>query len=224
MDPKKLMTQLEKVFAAAPAGPPPQPAGPEPRPLAADTVLVLERPWKGTAFVYGYPAPGYSDPDYPAFAIIDSYLRSEDRSQIIYWMQVRDDAVSPGIVFTLFPTRGSIAIFFGATPEKLPVARDTTLSVLRRLREEPLERGEYLVHVRRVQDGFFAKQHVPIVRARNMSRWASEGLPDDYPARFETAVLNLTPETVRAAAERWFTHSCEVVLGPPQPASGDGAH
>jgi zinc protease len=217
LDGKKLMSQLEKSFGAAESGPANQPAGPEPTPLAADTVVVKERPWLANAFVLGYPAPGYADPDYPAFAMIDSYLRSEDRSPIVYWMQVRDDAVSPGIVFTLFPTRGSIAIYFGATPEKLPVARDSSMAILHRLRDVPLEKGEWVVQLKRVQDGFFFKQDDPLVRARMISRYVSQGLTVDYPRQFETALLKLTPDDVQAAARRWFTHYCQVTLGPASP-------
>ena len=218
---KKLMAQLEKAFAAAAPGPPIEPAGPEPTPLAADTTIVKEKPWLAHACVIGYPAPGYADPDFPAFAMIDSYLRSEDRSPITYWMQVRDDAVSPGVAFTLFPTRGSIAVYFGATTEKLPAARDTSLAVLQRLRTVPLEKGEWTVQLKRVQNGFFFKQDDPLTRARMIARYVSQGQTADYPRRFETALLKLTPEDVRAAAERWFTHSCQVYMGPASAPASD---
>lgn len=218
---KKLMSQLEKLFAAAAPGPAIEPAGPEPTPLAADTLIVKEKPWLAHACVIGYPAPGYADPDYPAFAMIDSYLRSEDRSPITYWMQVREDAVSPGIAFTLNPVRGSIAVYFGATTEKLAAARDTSLAVLDRLRTVPLEKGEWTVQLKRVQNGFFFKQDDPLTRARMIARYVSQGQSVDYPRQFETALLKLTPEDVRAAAERWLTHSCQVYMGPPVAPPGD---
>jgi len=222
LDGKKVMAQLEKSFAAAAPGPAVSPAGPEPKPPGADTVVVKERPWLAHACVIGYPAPGYADPDYPAFAMIDSYLRSEDRSPIVYWMEERGDAISPGVVFTLFPTRGSIAVYFGATKDKFPADRDTTFAVFKRLRTDPLDKGEWVVQLRRVQDGFFSKQEEPLVRARMISRYVSQGLTVDYPRQFETKLLKLTPEDVRAAAERWFTHSCQVTLGPSSAPSGDG--
>jgi len=86
---------------------------------------------------------------------------------------------------------------------------------------EPLDKGEWTVQLKRVQDGFFDKQGEPAVRARNVGRYAAQGLSMDYPRQFETALLKLTPEDVRAAAERWFTHSCQVILGPPLAPSGD---
>jgi len=220
-DGKKLLAQLEKAFASAVPGTVLNPAGPEPSPLAADTLMTQARPWVANAVVVGYPAPGYKDADFPAFAIIDSYLRSEDRSPITYWMATREDAVSPGIVWTSFPSRSSICVYFGATPEKFTAARDTVVAVLERLRTEPLDKGEWTVQLRRVQDGFFTKQAEPSIRARNLARYAAQELPLDYPRQFETALLNLTPEDVRAAAERWFTHSCQVILGPPLAPSGD---
>jgi zinc protease len=221
LDGKKMLSHLEKVFAGAPAGSAPEPAGPEPKPLPANVEIAREMPWKAQAVVFGYPAPGYLDADYPAFAIIDSYLRSDDRSPITYWMQVREDAVSPGILFTLFPTQGSLAVYFGATSEKFGAARDTVVSVVQGLRTVPLDKGEWTVQLKRVQNGFMFKQSEPLIRARNVSRWVSQGLPTDYARTFEEQLLKLTPEDVRAAAERWFTHSCEVRLGPPLPAAGD---
>ncbi|HET7904807.1 MAG TPA: pitrilysin family protein [Candidatus Eisenbacteria bacterium] len=218
LDAKKLLAHLEKAFAAAPAGAPPEPAGPEPTPLPADTVIVEERPWKAHAFVYGFPAPGYLDPDYPAFAMLDSYLRSEDRSPITYWMQVRDDAVSPGVLFTMFPTRGSLAVYFGSTPEKIAAARDTAIAVVNRLRTDVLDKGEWKVQLQRVQNGFLFKQNEPIFRARYVSRWVAQGLGVHYPRKFEEILLKLTADDLRAAAERWMTRSCEVRLGPPASA------
>lgn len=220
VDGKKLMSQLEKSFSAAAAGPGIEPAGPEPTPLPADTVIVKEKPWLAHACVIGYPAPGYADPDYPAFAVIDSYLRSEDRSPITFGMQARDQVVSPGVAFTLFPNRGSIAVYFGATTEKLAAARDTALAVLGRLRTEPLEKGEWTVQLKRVQNGFVFKQDDPLTRARMIARYVSQGQTVEYPQRFETALLKLTPEDVRAAATRWLTHSCQVYMGPPIPPPG----
>ncbi|MEK7347247.1 MAG: insulinase family protein [Candidatus Eisenbacteria bacterium] len=221
VDGKKLLAQLEKAFAAAAPGTALEPAGPEPTPLAADTLIVQERPWVAHAYVVGYPAPGYRDADFPAFAMIDSYLRSEDRSPITYWMDTREEAVSPGVVWTLFPVRGSMCVYFGATPDKFAAARDTAIAVLQRLRTEPLDKGEWTVQLKRVQDGYFSKQGEPAVRARNLGRYAAQGLSLDYPRQFETALLKLTPEDVRAAAERWFTYSCQVILGPPLAPSGD---
>jgi predicted Zn-dependent peptidase len=78
------------------------------------------------------------------------------------------------------------------------------------------------VQLRRVQDGFFDKQEDPLVRARMIARYVSQGLTADYPKQFETALLKLTPEDVRAAAERWFTHTCQVTLGPSSNPPGDG--
>ena len=75
--------------------------------------------------------------------------------------------------------------------------------------------------LKRVQDGYFSKQGEPAVRARSLGRYAAQGLSLDYPRQFETALLKLTPEDVRAAAERWFTYSCQVILGPPLAPSGD---
>lgn len=214
MDGKKTMAQLEKLFLAAPAGAPPAPAPDAPQPLAADTVISGERQILAQSLVYGYPAPGYAEGDFAAFMILDSYLRSADRSPITYWMPQRDQAGAVGVMFPSYPHRSSIAVHLGTKPAKYAAARDTVAAVMGRLRTEPFDPGEWNVHVKRVQSAFFWKQNEPTVRARNLSRWEIQGVTIDYPRRFEAALLKLKPEDVRDAAARWFTHAAEVTLKP----------
>jgi predicted Zn-dependent peptidase len=219
VDGKKTMIQLEKLFAAAPTGPTVVPEPGDPVPLASDTVITTERPILARSLVYGYPAPGYAEADYAAFMILDSYLRSADRSPITFWMPQRGQAAAVGVMFPSYPRRSSIAVHLGAPPEKYAAARDTVAAVLKRLRSETFEQGDWTVHVKRVQSAFFWKQNEPVVRARNLSRWEIQGVSVDYPRNFETALLKLKPEDVRDAANRWFTHAAEVSL---KPSEGNG--
>jgi predicted Zn-dependent peptidase len=219
IDGKKTMAQLEKLFLAAPAGPPPTPAPGVPEPLAADTVITGEKQILAQSLVYGYPAPGYADSDYAAFMILDSYLRSADRSPIMFWMPQREQAGAVAVMFPPYPRRSSLAVSLGTQPAKYAAARDTVAAVLGRLKTEPLDAGEWGVHVKRVQSAYFWKQNEPARRARNLSRWEVQGVTLEYPRQFETALLKLKPEDVRDAAARWFTHAAEVTL---KPAGNDG--
>ena len=218
-DGKKLMAQLEKAFEAVPAGPAPARFGGEAPGAVADTLVQEERPIIASAVTFGYPAPGYDDPDYPAFMVIDSYFRSGDRSAITYWLPERRIASSVGVLYPPYPKRSSIAIYYGAPPATIQAARDTVASVMQRLKTDPLDEGEWGVQIRRVQNSYFDDQSNPLVRARNLSRLETQGLGLDFPQRFETRLLQLKPEDVRAAAERWFTHSVEAMLVPAQSGS-----
>jgi predicted Zn-dependent peptidase len=213
-DGKKVMSALEKTFAALPPGPAPARAGGEPVPLNADTLVREDRPFRAQSLVYGYAAPGYDQPDFAAFMIIDSYLRSGDRSPITYWLPERHLATGVGVLYPSYPQRSSIAVYLGAEPRNFKAARDTVASVLQGLATYPLDEGEWPVHIRRVQNAFFNDQGNPLVRARNLSRYETQSLGLDYPQRFETALLQLKPDDVRAAAARWFIHACEVTLMP----------
>ena len=218
-DGKKMMAQLEKAFALAPPGAPPAPVGGDPVPLAADTLVSEERPFVAQSLTYGYPAPGYDDPDYPAFKIIESYLRSADRSPITFWLPERHVATGVGVLFPRYPKRSSIAVYLGAMPGTWKTARDTVAAVFRQLATSPLGPGDWSVHLRRVHDGFFYDQSNPLVRARDMAVYETEELGVDYPHRFETRLLALKPEDVRDTAARWFTHACEVTLLPSKAGS-----
>ena len=218
-DGKKLMAQLEKAFESVPEGPAPTAVGIVPAAATTDTLVQEERPIVANAVTFGYAAPGYDDPDYPAFMIIDSFLRSGDRSQITYWLPERRIATGVGVLYPPYPKRSSVAVYYGAPPATVQAARDTISSVMQRLKTEPLDDGEWNVQVRRVQNSYFEDQTNPVVRARNLSRYETQGLGLDFPQRFETRLLQLKPEDVRAAAERWFTHPVETMLVPMQSGS-----
>lgn len=214
VDGKKTMAQLEKLFAAAPPGSRPSPIPGEPVPPTSDTTIVSQREILARSLVYGYPAPGYADPDYPAMMIVDSFLRSADRSPITFWMPQRGQAGSVGVMFPSYPRRSSIAVYLGAQPAKYAAARDTVAAVFARVKSEPFDKGEWGVHLRRVQNAFFWKQNEPTLRARNLSRWEIQGVTTDYPRNFETALLKLKPEDVRDVAARWFTSAAVVSIEP----------
>jgi len=214
VDAKKTMAQLEKLFAAAPAGAPPAPFAGAPQGPAADTVITTERPILARSLVYGYPAPGYADRDYAAFMVIDSYMRSADRSPITFWMPQRDQAAAVGVMYPSYPHRSSMAVHLAAKPENYAAARDTVASVFEQIKTTPFEKGEWGVQIKRVQNGFFWKQNEPVIRARNLSRWEIQGVTTEFPRTFETALLQLKPEDVRDAAARWFTHAAEVSQKP----------
>jgi len=218
-DGKKVMADLEKAFATVPPGPPPAAPKAQEASLASDTTVTEDRPFFAQSLAYGFAAPGYDDPDYPAFLVIDSYLRSGDRSPIAYWLPERHIATGVGVLYPRYPGRSSMAVYLGALPTKWKAARDTVANVMGRLKTDPLDKGEWGVHIRRVQTGYFHDQTSPLVRARDISRYETQGLSQDYPKEFETRLLKLTPEDVRAAAERWFKHSCEVTLIPTQSGS-----
>jgi zinc protease len=175
-DGKKVMASVEKAFASLPAGPPPARVGGEPVPLDADTLVSEERPFLAQSLVYGYAVPGYDQPDFPAFMVIDSYLRSGDRSPITYWLPERHLASGVGVLYPAYPKRSSIAVYLGAAPRNFKAARDTVAAVLTSLTQNPLDEGEWPVQIRRVQNGFFKDQNNPLVRARNISRYETLGL------------------------------------------------
>jgi predicted Zn-dependent peptidase len=213
-DGKKVMARLEKAFISAPAGKRLDPVPGDPVPLEADTTITAERDMLAPVMTFGYAAPGYLDPDYPAFKIIESYLAAPDRSPVTLWMPQTGLAASVGILYPPYPKRSSIAVYLTAAPNRIQAARDTVDAVLGRLKTQPLDDGEWAEQLKRVQNGTFANQSDPLVRARSMSQYEVAGAGYDYLRRFELGLLGLNVEAVRAAAQRWFTHSCASFITP----------
>jgi predicted Zn-dependent peptidase len=176
--------------------------------------MTTERDYLASCLVYGYPAPGYMEPDYAAFNIIESYLSAADRSPIAFWLPQAGLATAVGVIYAPYPKRSSIAVYLGAAPPRLAAARDSVASVMGRLRTQPLDDGEWAELLKRVQNGTFANQNDPLARARAMSQWEASGSGYDFLRRFEESLLKLNPESVRAAAARWFTHSSEATITP----------
>jgi predicted Zn-dependent peptidase len=213
-DGKKVMTRLEKAFASAAPGKAPEVVPGDPAPLAADTTMTAERDLMAPVLTYGFAAPGYKDKDYPAFKIIESYLGSADRSPIALWMPQTGLAGSVGVLYAPYPARSSMAVYLTTRPDKLSAARDTVAAVMGRLRTQTLDPGEWMEQVKRVQNGTFQNQNEPLARARSMSQFEASGAGYDFPRRFELDLLQLNAEAVRAAAERWFTHSADASITP----------
>ena len=214
LDGKSVMAKLEKVFASAPAGKALEPVAGAPVPLAADTTLTAERDMPSSVLTYGYPAPGYTEPDYAAFKIVEYYLSSPDRSPIAYWMKQRGQSTVVGVIYPPYPKRSSMAVYLAAPPSRLQAARDTVAAVMGRLRTEPLDAGEWAEQLKRVQNTTFANQNDPLVRARAMSQFEAAGVGYDFQRRFEESLLKLNPESLRETAARWFTHSSEATITP----------
>jgi len=213
-DGKRMMSELEKAFSAAPAGPAPQVAGAEPKPLEADTVLTEQRNYLVRSLVFGYPAPGLGEPDHAAFLVIDMYLESTDRSPITYWLPTSGLAAGVGVIYAPYPKRASIAVYLAAQARDWQAARDSVAAVMNRLATVPLDEGEWNVQIPRVQNSYFVNQNDPKWRAAQMAYLETTGRGYDYPRRIEAELLRLTPEDVRAAAARWFTHFCEASILP----------
>jgi predicted Zn-dependent peptidase len=164
--------------------------------------------------VFGYPAPGIGEPDHAAFLVIDMYLKSTDRSPITYWLPTRRLAAGVGVIYAPYPKRSSVAVYLGARSGDWQAARDSVAAVMQRLTTEPLDEGEWNVQIPRVQNSYFLRQNDPKWRAAQMSYFEAVGHGYDYPRRLELDLLRLTPEEVRAAAARWFTHFCEASIHP----------
>ncbi len=213
-DGKKVMAQLERIFAVAPAGKALDPVPGDPVPLAADTTSSAERDMPSSVLTYGFPAPGYADPDYAAFKIIEFYLASPDRSPVAYWMKLRGQSSVVGVIYPPYPKRSSIAVYLGAPPSSLQAARDTVAAVMGRLKTQPLDDGEWAEQLKRVQNTTFANQNDPLARSRAMSQYEAAGVGYDFQRRFEQALLKLTPESLREAATRWLTHSSGAAITP----------
>jgi len=213
-DGKRVLARLEKAFASAPAGAALKPVAGEPVPLAADTTTTSERDVVASFTTYGFPAPGYMEPDYAAFKIVESYLGSPDRSPIAFWLPQRGIATAIGVIYAPYPKRSSMAVYFASTPGSRQAARDSVAAIMGRLRIQPLDQGEWTEQLKRVQNGTFTNQNDPLVRARAMSQLEVSGAGYDFQRRFEESLLKLNPESVRAAAERWFTHSSESAVVP----------
>ncbi len=218
-DGKKTLARLEKAFAEAPSGKALEPPPGEPVPLAADTVITAERDLLAPVMTYGYPAPGYREADYAAFKIIESYLASGDRSPVALWMPQSGLVSSVGVLYAPYPKRSSMAVYLASPPSRLQAARDTVAAIMGRLKRQPLDEGEWTEQLKRVQNGTFQNQNDPLVRARSMSQFEVAGAGYDFPRRFEESLLKLNAESVRVAADRWFTHSTEAVITPAKSES-----
>ncbi|MBW3660730.1 MAG: insulinase family protein [Gemmatimonadetes bacterium] len=212
-----LVDRLEAAFGREPVEPaPPRPAPPEP---GAGTVrLELER--EAAYLVHGYPAPSWTDPDYPAMRLIDAVLGGSMASRL--FVELREKRALAYQVSSLYDDRfdGSYLVGYIVTdPGRVAEAAAGLEGEFHRLVDEPVDEEEVEDARRYLRGRYLITAETNAAQASRLGTYETYALGQDFGDRWLAAIEAVTPERILAAAARWLdgepTRALVVPVGTP---------
>lgn len=218
LDPDRLLDRLEAAFGREPVEPPPgRPAPPEPG--SGTSRLELDR--DAAYLIHGHPAPSWSDPDYPVVRVIDAILGGSMASRL--FVELREKRALAYQVSSLYDDRreGSyLAGYIVTDPGRVAEAAAGLEREFRRIVEEPVDEEEIQDARQYLRGRYLIGAERNAAQASRLGSYEVYGLGQDFGDRWLAAIEAVTPEAIRAAAERWLdtpsTRAIVVPTGTPE--------
>ncbi len=181
----------------------------------SNEVVTNTRDTEAEWLVMGYSAPSVTHPDSIAFRVLDSILGGSMSSRL--FTEVREKRGLAYQIGTDFPVRAGaayFAVFLGTAPANHEEAVKTILGEIERIRIETPPNEEVENAKRYLRGTFIMSQETNRGQAGLLGRSEILGLGLDYGERWLEKIAAVTPEEVRAVAEKYLTHYTMVVTAP----------
>lgn len=205
LDPEPLLDRLEAAFGREPVEPgPDRPAPPEPR--SGTARLELDR--DAAYLIHGHPAPSWTDPDYPTVRVIDAVLGGSMASRL--FVELRERRSLAYQVSSLYDDRleGSYLVGYIVTdPGRVAEAAAGLEREFRRIVEEPVDEEEIEDARRYLRGRYLIGAEKNAAQASRLGSYEAYALGQDFGDRWLAAIEAVTPESIMAAAARWFDTS-----------------
>ncbi|MFU2209459.1 M16 family metallopeptidase [Solidesulfovibrio sp. C21] len=151
-----------------------------------------------------FPVPGLRSPDTPGLELLNNVLAGQSG---LLFSRLRDGE-SLGYSVTSFlwqsDTTGFLAFYIGTSPDKASAALDGFTRVAAQLRQTPLP-DEMMLRAKNVLSGDYYRDRQALAsRSAEAARSLSQGLPLDNDRRVVEAAQSLTPENLKALAEKYL--------------------
>ncbi|MGE4538806.1 MAG: M16 family metallopeptidase [Desulfovibrio sp.] len=151
-----------------------------------------------------FPVPGLRSPDTPGLELLNNVLAGQSG---LLFSRLRDGE-SLGYSVTSFlwqsDTTGFLAFYIGTSPDKAEAALDGFTRVAAQLRQTPLP-DEMMLRAKNVLSGdYYRDRQALSSRSAEAARSLSQGLPLDNDRRVVEAAQSLTPENLKALAEKYL--------------------
>lgn len=168
----------------------------------------------------GQPGIARNNPDYYSLAVANEILGHSSNSWLMTEMRWKRGLVY-GVSSTLQtgPDRGTITFDFNASPQNLQTALSILRAQVRRMQTELIDYGEIEGAKKTLVAQTFVRQSSYGDIADDILSLGLNGLAPNYYQHVADRYRDVTPETVRAAAAKYFKpdHLIEVYQGPVGP-------
>jgi predicted Zn-dependent peptidase len=164
-----------------------------------------ERESSAAWIVLGYPAPSFSDDGYHEMQVINAVLGGSMDSRLFSQLREKKGlAYQVSSVYSTCTGPSFLAGYIGTDPDRYDEAiRELTGEIKRIARDEP--KGEELERTKEYLKGIFLiGGETTAARAARVGRFEILGLGYDYGETYLNGIVGVTPESLRAVAEKHF--------------------
>ena len=210
----EVLAEARRLFGGTPRGPgTPDPVLPAPAP--AGRRVPVQMPAQQTQILVAGLGPSLDDPDHAAVKVLSTVLGGGMAGRL--FAELRDRR---GLAYTATsyydPVRGpaALVLYLGTAPENAVRAEAALREEVERIRREAVGPDE----LRRAK-GYLLGRYAMDRRTNERQAWylafyEIEGVGQDYPERYRTAVEAVTADDVLRVARRYLAAPTTIVVGP----------
>ena len=174
-----------------------------------------ERDTEAECLVYGFPVPGFRDPRYPAWKILDSIVGGSMDSRL--FSEFREKR---GLVYQIGSTlpplewQSYFAIYLTSTPDNHAEILECLQAEIDRLKDTVPDSDEVERARRFLKGTFLMSQERNADQAHLLSRYHSLGLGIDFIDRYPRMLDEVSPQDIQQVAGEYLNDPLLAVVGP----------
>lgn len=165
----------------------------------------------------GYLAPAIHDPDCIALKLIDSYLSNGMSSRL--FVELREKRGLAYEISAFYPTRldtSHFAVYMGTAASNTKIAVSGLRAEVDRLCLEPLSATELQTAKDKLLGQYALGKQTNGQLAQTYGWYELLGLSMDFDQQFSTAIGQLTPAQIQAAANKYLSEPYISIISPPE--------
>ena len=182
-----------------------------PRPRR-ETKITLKRKFKQTYLLFGFEAPGLSDPLYPKIKVLDALLGGGMSARL--FQEIREKHGLAYEVGSFYPTRvlgSGFVIHMGLQASKAKQAEQCVRDLLKDIATHTPSSEEVKEAKQYIRGTYFMDHQTNSRKAFYAGWWEILGKGGTYDARYPEEIAAVTPDDVRTAAQEIFSKPAQIV-------------
>jgi zinc protease len=182
---------------------------------AEDRQMVFNLPTEAAFLIIGYPAPNTFAADAAAMAVINTVLGEGMSSRL--FTEIRDKRGLAYTAVSIYDERmgpSSLLTFLATHPQNVEQAREQVLVEVRRFAEEGLSQEEIAWVAAQKRGSYLLNNETNLTQSVLLGVTELIGFGYGWVDQYMDFWDNVTPEDVKAAAQKYFQNYTEVLITP----------
>jgi predicted Zn-dependent peptidase len=186
---------------------------------AAAKEVYQTRSTEAECIVYGFPAPGFREPEYGVIKVLDSIVGGSMDSRLFSEIREKQGLVYQiGSSYPALEWQGMFAVSLVSTRTNHDRILESLAKEIDRLKETLAEEDEIERAKTYLRGTFLMSMERNSDQALLLAKYHSLGLGIDFINRYPAMIEKVTAESIQRVAREYFTQPTLAIVGP-----GDGA-